>query len=824
MPVLVFRSKCLTTLFLLFSCLLVSSQVTSTIDLVSYLETLEEDYDLSFSYNPSIFRGIVISYPSTKTYSRKPSVAELLEELETLVSVRLEESSPGNYLLLPIRSQVDFSITDEETGQSIPLVHYQLNDGRLSYLLPQDTIFSLPEVFITDSVSVLSKFHIKKKVAISNLMKERSISLSPDTVYLDEVAVFAYLTSGVNAQLDDHSLQVDLKNLGLFAGETDGDVLLLLRAVPGIRTPDGKPGSLNIRGSSFDQNLVQFDDIPIYHSGHFFGTVSPYNPLIIDNISIQRNTLPSNWGGRVGGMVDIRSKQEIPDSLLINVSANTIFGGVALSAPINNKLGVHFAGRSTYPFDYSAPKLEAFTNLNFQGSRVDPDRVGGPTMLDRFDIDFQDVNGKIVYEMDDGNTLSMSFMNINNDFAFDFINANQNLREEQMVDMDNWGVSARWDSRITDRTNLDVTAVTSSFRLSESNREVVGTEIRNDDESQNQVEDWRVLINTETNLTGSSQFGFGYNFVLHQAQHVEFSEGALQDRSREGKGEVHSLFASWKKDFSNKWLTNLGFRVDRFSVNSNFYMQPRLSVSYIVSDKLLFKSSTGISHQYLRQELREDFDDFRIRNQFWFLTDEREDVLRSQQVMIGSTYERGGWLLDVELYQKEVDGFLSREDTRNLESAGLDLLLKKRWRKSEAWVSYGYSDVSLDNNLAIFFDQTHTINTTYLLHLFPFDFALNWGFQSGTPVILPDPRELPMGEILRVPYSDRFPWQHQLDFSVTYQFPKQKKGWGGVVGLSLLNIYDQENIINIFQSQTDVSDPYRTAIGFAPNFQVLLTF
>ena len=81
-----------------------------------------------------------------------------------------------------------------------------------------------------------------------------------------------------------------MQTLGLLAGETDGDIFNVLNNIPGIHSPSGKSGNLNFRGSTYDQNLIQIDDIPIYHSGHFLGAISPYNSSVISK-AIIRNVL-----------------------------------------------------------------------------------------------------------------------------------------------------------------------------------------------------------------------------------------------------------------------------------------------------------------------------------------------------------------------------------------------------------------------------------------------------------------------------------------------------------------------------------------------------
>lgn len=110
-------------------------------------------------------------------------------------------------------------------------------------------------------------------------------------IHLNEVQITDYLTRGVNAKISDNTFQINMESLGLLAGETDGDVFNVVKNIPGVHTPSGKPGSLNVRGNTFDQSLIEIDDIPIYHNGHFFGAIAPYNPTTVSEIEIQRNTL-----------------------------------------------------------------------------------------------------------------------------------------------------------------------------------------------------------------------------------------------------------------------------------------------------------------------------------------------------------------------------------------------------------------------------------------------------------------------------------------------------------------------------------------------------
>ena len=129
-------------------------------------------------------------------------------------------------------------------------------------------------------------------------------------------------------------------------------------AMPGIKTPSGKPGELTIRGSQFSNNLIYYDNIPVYHQGHYFGTISPFNPDVVDKMYVYRGALPAQRGGRVGGLIDIRSSDDIPDELHGGLSLNTVYNAAQIKFPlVENKLGLILSSRSNYPFENLSPKI-----------------------------------------------------------------------------------------------------------------------------------------------------------------------------------------------------------------------------------------------------------------------------------------------------------------------------------------------------------------------------------------------------------------------------------------------------------------------------------
>ncbi|MEO1049119.1 MAG: TonB-dependent receptor plug domain-containing protein [Bacteroidota bacterium] len=813
---------------------LYSQNVISTagkVKLVEVLAQLQERYQVSFSFNYSLLDGIEVEELSCN------SLASCLEAISQQVPIEIENVEGSDYIIIPIRRDVAFEVVEQGSGEPIMPLIVQVNRQKEQYLLPNASKYTLKSLFPTDSIAISSRFYKTTQLSAAQLLAlNGSLQLLPDTVYLSEVVFEGYLTSGVDTKLADHSIQVNMKDLGLLAGETDGDILTILKNIPGIRTPDGKPGSLNFRGSTFDQTLIQFDDIPIYHTGHFYGTISPYNPLAVEEIEIYRSTAPAKWSGRVGGFINMSTGNPLADTAQYQFTANTIYAGTQLQVPIiKGKLGISIAARSDYPGEGLAPKLEEFSDLNFQGSLFGPTRVNERNFFRLFDVQFSDINAKLAYQINDDHLASFSFIDISNSFSSDFDSRARRTLNIQRTTLDNWGFTGRLDSKLSDHLSTTFGFSQSQFELTDRMTDLRMRMVSSERFAQNQVRDFRLKGEANWQLNGETNINAGYHYTEHEILFDERNDNMMGNRSRDEEASIHSFFVDLNKNWGSRLVTNFGLHSDYYQPLEEFYFDPRFSFSYTVNDHFFLKGSAGRNRQFIKQQFTNDFDDFILRNQFWFLANDRNPVIVGYQGMFGGLFERAGWLVDLELYAKETNN-LDFEPMPNtfsngtLNAMGADLFVKKRWQNIETWVSYSLSRVEteFEEVETVFYDQPHILNLTGLVNLNRWSVAATWSYISGLPVIIPEidpnsPNSMGQSE-LTIPFDDRFPAQHQLDLSITHRFWNKAKSWRGIVGVSFLNVYDKENIINIFQVNTEVNNPYRLAVGFAPNMNINFAF
>lgn len=818
-------------LILLFQfCAIANAQETITISVSEWLKQIEDKFGMSFSYSNTLWDNIEVQVPFENA-----DFKTTLEILQEVAPLKIEESA-GVYLVVPVRKEARFTVTDEITNDPIYLLTIRINNGnRYSYLSDESGFFTVKELFPTDTLELESIFYLSKKIAAKELFKNNvELQLTPDSKLLQEVTITDYMTEGIENNLNDHSIRIHLSELSTLAGESDGDVFQVLKALPGISAPNGKPGNVIMRGSLFSSNLILFDNIPVYHTGHLFGTLSPYNPDVIDQIEVYRNGVPVEVGGRVGGLIDLKTTEKIPDSLQAGIVSNTVFGAGYLKVPLlKNKLAIIASGRSSYPFQFLSPKLKAMTVLNAQGSNFYGALTSNSSnvKLDQLIQVFNDANLKLLFSPGAKQKFSISTLHIMNNFKYGLNSIDQGRNESTNVRLINRGATGNWTSRWKDNFSTEMNISASLFNIKELNVDETNGIYSKNDLSTNQVIDVNADYKALYAPFKSNRITLGYNI---RSQNVQFSEQKNDSVSTIIKIENHkavtnALYTNYQLLIEDDWIFNLGCRVSNYDLVNNYYVDPRGTFTWFVNKHLFLKGSVSRMHQFISQRFSNDFDDFKVSNQFWKLAMSSSDIMVGDQAMTGFVYTKSKWTTDLEVYTKKTSNIQKYSlngsaKQGQLLSIGADLLFKRKFNKIDAWVAYSVSRSTLnfDTVSYAFYDQRHVLSLTTIVPYKRFTFSASWWWGSGLPV-LPYTLQGPFASnpsLFVSKYTNRFPAQHQLDISVSCKVLQKSKKIKGLINLSVLNVYNKKNIVNQFYSISDPNNMLRYGIGIAPNLQV----
>ncbi len=100
--------------------------------------------------------------------------------------------------------------------------------------------------------------------------------------------------------------RAEVAQLGGPGGEDDP--LQLARLLPGVTSGSDGVGGVFIRGSEAGHNLILLDGVPVYSLSHAGGLLSIFSNQAIRRIDLYKDALPARFGGRIGGVLDVHTR------------------------------------------------------------------------------------------------------------------------------------------------------------------------------------------------------------------------------------------------------------------------------------------------------------------------------------------------------------------------------------------------------------------------------------------------------------------------------------------------------------------------------------
>ena len=128
---------------------------------------------------------------------------------------------------------------------------------------------------------------------------------------------------------------------------TFGDPVRVIQSLPGAaRSPFGS-GFLIIRGANPEDSAVYVDGIRVPLIYHLGGLVSILNADLIDSVDYLPGSYGVQYGRSLGGVVDVKTKQEFPEDNQFYWSTDIIDSGGLVQGRVGD-WGVAVAGRRSY--------------------------------------------------------------------------------------------------------------------------------------------------------------------------------------------------------------------------------------------------------------------------------------------------------------------------------------------------------------------------------------------------------------------------------------------------------------------------------------------
>jgi len=772
-------------------------------------------------------------------------------------------------------------ITDSKTGMALAGANIfeiksergTASDAEGQYLL------SLTKGAYKLKISYIGYNTMQREIALNeNIVLD--FALIPDPISMSRIDV-----SGIAPDHNVKSTEISVERLSIrqveqipvVMGETD--IMKTIQLLPGITSiAEGRSGYI-VRGSGIDQNLILMDGMPIYYSSHMQGLYSVFNSDAVKGLTVYKGGVPARFGGRGASVLDVQMRDGNIENFQGGLSAGLITSKFSLETPIiKDKFSFFLSGRSTR---LSGGSLYDEINDGTQtGGRLNSDKGGGGKNDDgkgssnsndfRFfapNESWFDINGKAIYHINEKQNLNLSFY-VGRDSAM-------------TVGLTEWGNRAallRWENRFANKWLSNTSFIYSKYYTAN----ISGIYRFHSGVSTQSVKQEFSFFPNQNN-----EVRFGIT-----SEYQDFNHGSLEDATQNDGGKFMpgmqglesalyiendqkindriSLYYGLRNSFYHQLGPGDRFTYDEVSnepIEAEFFpgktdimssynsLEPRLAMTYLLSEQNSFKLSYNRNAQYLRlMSLGAEIEWYDI----WMPTTKNIKPMLTDQFAMGyfHNFNNNEVKVSAEAYYKILNGAADFEDglhnylVDNLEAYvatgqglayGFETSIEKPTGKFTGRLSYNYgkSDYKIDviNQGRWYpyrFDKTHSLTMLSNLQLTSnLSVSGTFLYSTGRPVTLPEGYYHISG--IPFPYWEgrnkyRLPDYHRLDFGVKYSpniLKRWTRGYKTTIDVSLYNVYDRRNIhtINFNQGQNRLFEQIgQSTYGFMPSININVEF
>jgi len=628
-----------------------------------------------------------------------------------------------------------------------------------------------------------------------------------DTVQLKEVVVSQGKRANVSGLTTGKlSLRADdVKVLPSLLGNTD--MLKILELLPGIQTSADGNTNLYVRGGDPGQNLLLYNDVPVYSPGHLAGIFPLFNADHISTVEFLKSGVDSRYGGFLSSVFSVKSKEHIPSKTGITGNVGLLSSQATAELAISKNWGARISARKTYINLFLMPLLNRFD----KSTKTDVGDLG---------YDFYDFNVTLL-----GQISAKSKLTINALHSRDILELEEKITNiSALLRWDNTALSAKLETQFNQNTQLEQTLYLSRF---------------NNDLNSSQAD---ILMKVRSfagdlgyrNRLRYQLFGISFESGMQYAYHDLLPQksafvNADMDFLREGFGRntAHdaAVFTSATIPLFKKIQIEPGVRYQFFRSEvtaapaGNFHNADlRLRANYELSKTQLFRAGYSRNTQYIYKLTPSSVG---LPTDFWVASSALIRPQTGNEVSVGyyRSFAELMFELSTDIYFRQMKNATeynidfgktsdSSFDKQILygkgQAYGIEFLLKKNYGKFTSWLSYslGRSERRFDaiNNGKVFpakYDRTHDFSFVgaYSFNS-KWDMSLVWVYATGNAYTQPSSwyfiNNVPVREYAAY-NGTRMPAYNRTDISVNYWFRE-----GNGINFSVHNLFYVRNPVYIF--------------------------
>ncbi len=645
-----------------------------------------------------------------------------------------------------------------------------------------------------------------------------NFNLLPQPIKVREVVV-----SGERMNANVTSTEVSIKKLEIDEIESipvllgEKDILKTIQLLPGVKSAGEGSTGFYARGGGIDQNLIILNEAPVYNPSHLLGYLSVFNADAIKNVSVITGGIPSEYGGRLSSVVDIRT----------NDGNMKEFGGSGGIGLLNSRLmldGPIVVDQGSFIITARRSYADLFLHLSRD------------TTINQASLYFYDINMKANYTLGDKDRIFLSCYFGRDNFAYPNIFGF------------NWGNTTgtlRWNHIFGDHLFSNTSFIVSDYEY--TNSVSSGTsqfEITSGIKDLNFKEDFQYFTNSQSTLK------FGVNSIYHT-----FVPGTITGGTPSGLISVdlehryaleNGIYFSHELSVFSDLKVNYGLRFSAFSllgpghiytydsngnpidtadyssvevVKTYTSLEPRLSMTYVLDETSSIKTSFTRTTQYLHLLSSSTETN---PSDLWIPSSNNVPPQYADQVDLGyfRNFSDNAFETSLQIYYKNMQNVIDYQNGADLQrnpnveslllygrgwSYGAELLIKKRFGTMSGWIGYTlsrteeqFAQINNGQPFPATQDRTHDVSVVLIYdYNNTWTFSSIWVYNTGNAVTFPNGEYYDPFDQRRIPYYTnrngyRMPPYHRLDLSATWTLGPHSN-----LNFSIYNVYDRMNAYSI---------------------------
>ena len=640
----------------------------------------------------------------------------------------------------------------------------------------------------------------------------------------------------------------EIRKLPAMLGEVD--ILKSIQLIPGVQASDAGGTSLYIRGSSFGENLMLYDNAVIYNPSHLMGFFSVFNTDAIEKVKLIKSGMSSEYGGRIASVIEVTGKNGDLEKPSVSGGIGLISSHLSLESPINKGKGsIIISGRRTY-LDFIGEMIkESFpSNISNELSFFKTTRYY-----------FYDLNIKALYKLTNKDILTLSSYMGNDDYKYEYIN-----KDYTKMDWGNKLISFQWAHNI----NKDI-YFNQTIYITDYNFGFKTLQDKYNFQLNSGTTDWSYKFDVHITKFKNNKIKAGIDYIFHNMMPTKISADAFDlklkfaDMSNLYSNEYaayindeiaitskldiiagfrYSLFqqrgpfTDYEKDNNGQTLDTIYYKKHQL-IKSYSKPEPRISLCYLLNETSSLKASFTQNEQYIHLV---SLPSVSMPTDIWIPSMKNITPEFGTQYTLGyfRNFQNNAYESYIDAYYKHIDnliefdrGIINSAFEQTLYSdittgkgnmIGIEFYLKKNKGKFTGTLSYTLAKATekcnnLNEGKTFFSSQDRRHNLSVMLN---YELNKKWTFAvimvyiSGKPVTLPD-KLLVIDENLISEYGEmntyRLPAYYRMDISANYKVITRRK-LESTLSFSIYNVLNRANPFFVYFKTTGSIEKYNLNI------------